>query len=291
MRTGLLAKKIGMSRTFAADGSSVPVTILKIDNCQVVNVKTKEKDGYNAVVVGTFPKKAKNIKKPVRGQFAKAKVEPKQKLVEFRVNEDGLVSVGTRISAYQFVAGQKVDVTGTSIGKGFAGGMKRHNFGGLEATHGISVSHRSHGSTGHCQEPGRVFKGKKMAGQMGNVRVTKQNLEVFSSDEETGTIIVRGSVPGPKGGFVIIKDAVKAPFPAHAPFPVAIYGSKEAEAEAEAAKEEAKEAAIAEKEARDAQIAEAAKKQAAADKEEAKAEDKGDAAPANDEANGDNDES
>ncbi len=222
MRTGLIAKKLGMSRVFTDNGVNVPVTLLKLDNCQVVSVKTKENDGYDAIQLGAFARKVKNISKPVRGHYAKNKVEPKAKIVEFRVSEDALLKAGDTLSVNHFVIGQKVDVTGTSQGKGFQGGMKRHNFAGLEATHGVSISHRSHGSTGQCQEPGRVFKGKKMAGQMGNVRVTTQNLEVISTDEEAGIIAVKGAVPGSKGGYVLIKDALKVSQPDSLPFPAGL---------------------------------------------------------------------
>lgn len=219
MRTGLIAQKIGMTRLFAEDGRHVPVTVLRVENCQVVAQKIPEKDGYYGLQLGVGVAKAKNVSKPERGHFAKAKVEPKTRLGEFRVVEDALVDVGTEIKPSHFVAGQRVDVVGTSIGKGFAGAMKRHNFGGLEASHGVSISHRSHGSTGNSQDPGRVFKGKKMAGQMGDRRVTVQNLEVFSTDDEEGLIMIRGAVPGAKGGFVMISDAIKKPRPEDAPYP------------------------------------------------------------------------
>ena len=217
MRTGLIARKLGMTRVFSGDGRHVPVTVLKIDYCQVVGVRTREKDGYTALQLGAGAVKVKNLSKPKRGYFAKAKVEPKHKLVEFRVSDDALLDVGTEIVADHFVPGQIVDVTGTTIGKGFAGAMKRHGFAGLEASHGVSVSHRSHGSTGHSQDPGRVFKGKKMAGQMGGVRATTQNLEIVSTDTERGLILVKGAVPGSKGAYVLISDAKKAPVPDDAP--------------------------------------------------------------------------
>jgi len=256
MRTGLIAKKLGMSRTFDESGVSVPVTLLQVEACQVTAVKTEEKDGYNAVQLGAFSRKAKNVNKPQIGHFAKAKVEPKAKLVEFRVSKDALLDTGFELSAYHFVAGQKVDVRATTIGKGFQGGMKRWNFGGLEASHGISISHRSLGSTGQCQDPGKVFKGKKMAGQMGNTNITMQNLKVVSVDEDQGLVVVKGSVPGSKGTFVTITDAIKAELPDTAPFPAARLGSKKAAAAAEAAEKEAAETALAEKAARDAQLAE-----------------------------------
>ena len=219
MRTGMIAQKMGMTRLFAEDGRHVPVTVLKVENCQVVAQKTPDRDGYSALQLGVGTAKPKNVAKPQRGHFAKAKVEPKRRLAEFRVAEDALVEVGTEIKPSHFVAGQLVDVVGTSIGKGFAGGMKRHNFGGLEASHGVSISHRSHGSTGNSQDPGRVFKGKKMAGHMGNERVTIQNLEIHATDDEEGLILVRGAVPGAKGGYVLISDAIKRPRPDDAPYP------------------------------------------------------------------------
>lgn len=219
MRTGVIAEKRGMTRVFSADGGHVPVTVLKIDNCQVVAVRTREKDGYTALQLGVGAAKVKNVAKPLRGHFAKAKVEPKRKLAEFRVSEDALLEVGSEIAADHFVAGQLVDVTGTTIGKGFAGAMKRHGFAGLGASHGVSLSHRSHGSTGHSQDPGKVFKGKKMAGRMGGARVTTQNLEVVSTDAERGLILVKGAVPGSKGSYVLVADARKSPLPEEAPFP------------------------------------------------------------------------
>lgn len=209
MRTGLIAKKVGMTRVFAESGQVVPVTVLQIDQCQVTAVKTKEKDGYVAVQLGAGKAKPKNVTKPMRGHFAKAQVEPKMKLVEFRVSDDAVLEVGAELSASHFVPGQLVDVAGTTIGKGFAGGMKRWNFGGLRASHGVSISHRSHGSTGQRQDPGKVFKGKKMAGHMGNVRATTQNLEVISVDEEAGLILVKGSIAGHNDGWLEITDAVK----------------------------------------------------------------------------------
>src|SRR6266403_1850964 len=222
MRTGLIAQKIGMTRIFNDEGNHVPVTVLKVDNCQVVAVRTQEKDGYTAVQLGVGAAKVKNVGKAMRGHFAKAKVEPKSWVVEFRVPQDALIDVG---------AGQFVDVVGTTIGKGFAGGMKRHHFGGLRATHGVSVSHRSLGSTGQRQDPGKTFKGKKMAGHLGDVRVTTQNLRVISTDVERGLIMVRGAVPGSDGGYVLIKDAVKRKAPKGLPFPAAIRSHAEAAAE------------------------------------------------------------
>jgi large subunit ribosomal protein L3 len=231
MRTGLIAQKVGMTRLFADDGRHVPVTVLRVDNCQVVAQKTFEKNGYTALQLGVGQAKAKNTPKPLRGHYAKAKVEPKRRLVEFRVAEDALVDIGTEIKPSHFVPGQRVDVVGTSIGKGFAGGMKRHNFAGLEASHGVSLSHRSHGSTGNSQDPGRVFKGKKMAGHMGDQRVTLQNLEIHATDDEQGLILIRGAVPGAKGGYVLISDAVKKARPEAAPYPAGTGARAEAPAE------------------------------------------------------------
>jgi large subunit ribosomal protein L3 len=222
MRSGVIAKKLGMTRLFLADGKQVPVTVLQLDNLQVVAQRTADKDGYTAVQLGASDAKAKRVSAAQRGHFAKANVAPKRKLVEFRVSADNLIEVGAEITAEHYLAGQFVDIAGTSIGKGFAGAMKRHNFGGLRASHGVSVSHRSHGSTGQCQDPGKVFKGKKMAGHMGAVRVTTQNLQVVKTDADRGLILVKGAVPGSKGGWVTVKDAVKkAPF-ADAPRPAAI---------------------------------------------------------------------
>ncbi len=222
MRTGLIARKLGMSRVFTDEGNHVPVTVLRVDNCQVVAQRTQDKDGYTALQLGAGAAKVKNVTKPQRGHFAAAKVEPKAKLVEFRVSEDALVAVGAEITAAHFVPGQFVDVTGTSIGKGFAGGMKRHNFGGLRATHGVSVAHRSLGSTGQRQSPGKTFKNKKMAGQLGNVRVTTQSLEIVQSDAERGLIMIKGSVPGSENGWVLIRDAAKRKTPDGLPYPAAL---------------------------------------------------------------------
>jgi len=230
MRTGLLAQKMGMTRIFAADGNHVPVTVLKVDHCQVVAVRTDETNGYNAVQLGVGKAKVKNVSKAQRGHFAKAKVEPKQKLAEFRVSKDNLLEVGAELSAAHFVTGQFVDVVGTTIGKGFAGSMKRWNFGGLRATHGVSVSHRSHGSTGNRQDPGRTFPGKKMAGHLGVERVTQQNLKVVETDVEQGLIYVHGAVPGHEGSYVLVKDAVKRALPKEAPKPAALKGKAEAAA-------------------------------------------------------------
>jgi large subunit ribosomal protein L3 len=228
LRTGLIAQKVGMTRLFGVDGSHVPVTVLKVEKCEVVAVRTTDKDGYSAVQIGVGKAKAKNVSKPMRGHFAKAKVEPKAVVGEFRVSEDALLNVGDELHVGHFVAGQFVDVVGVSIGKGFAGAMKRHNFGGLRASHGVSISHRSHGSTGNRQDPGRVFKGKKMAGHMGARQVTVQNLEVFGVDPDRGLILLKGGVPGAKGGFLRISDAVKAALPKQAPFPAAVIHKGEA---------------------------------------------------------------
>ncbi|HHG90793.1 MAG TPA: 50S ribosomal protein L3 [Devosia sp.] len=219
MRSGLIAQKLGMTRIFTEDGAHVPVTVLGLQNCQVVGQRTEDKDGYTALQLGAGVAKVKNVVKALRGQFAVAKVEPKRHVAEFRVSPDNLIEVGASLQADHFVDGQLVDVTGTSVGKGFAGAMKRHNFGGLRASHGVSISHRSHGSTGNSQDPGKVFKGKKMAGHMGNARVTTQNLEVVRTDVDRGLIMLKGSVPGSKGGWVLIRDAVKSAVPEGAAFP------------------------------------------------------------------------
>lgn len=222
MRSGVIVQKLGMTRLFTDEGQHVPVTVLRLDNCQVVAQRTADKNGYTAVQLGAGKAKVKNVTRAQRGHFAVAHVEPKRKLAEFRVSADNLLDVGAEITADHFVSGQKVDASGTSIGKGFAGAMKRHNFGGLRASHGVSISHRSHGSTGQCQDPGKVFKGKKMAGQMGSVRVTTQNLEIVKTDVDRGLIMVKGAVPGSKGGWVFLRDAVKKPLPEGVPMPAAI---------------------------------------------------------------------
>lgn len=209
LRSGVIAKKVGMTRVFMDDGKQVPVTVLQLDKLEVVANRTAEKDGYSAVQLGAGTAKVKRTSKAMRGHFAIAKVEPKRKIAEFRVAAENLINVGEEITANHYFAGQYVDVSGTSIGKGFAGGMKRHNFKGLRASHGVSISHRSHGSTGQCQDPGKVFKGKKMAGHMGAAKVTTQNLQVVKTDVELGIIMIKGAVPGSKGGWVTIKDAVK----------------------------------------------------------------------------------
>jgi large subunit ribosomal protein L3 len=234
MRSGVIAQKIGMTRVYNDAGEHVPVTVLRMENCQVVAQRTQEKNGYTAVQLGVGLAKVKNTTKPMRGHFAAASVEPKAKLAEFRVSPENLIDIGMEITAEHFVAGQKVDVTGTSIGKGFQGVMKRHNFGGGRASHGNSVSHRAHGSTGQRQDPGKVFKGKKMAGHMGSTRVTTQNVEVVSTDADRGLILIRGAVPGSKGAWIYVRDAVKAALPENAPKPAAIRAAKKEEAPATA---------------------------------------------------------
>jgi len=225
MRTGLLAKKLGMTRLFRDDGTHVPVTVLHLDEVQVVAARTEEKDGYNAVQLGWGRAKVKNVSKPNKGHFAAAKVEPKAKLAEFRVDADALLQPGAMLSAAHFMVGQRVDVVGTSKGKGFAGAMKRWNFAGLEATHGVSISHRSHGSTGNRQDPGKTFKNKKMAGHLGVERVTTLNLEVAAVDAEKGLLMLKGAVPGAKGGWVLVRDAVKRAAPEGLPYPAALVGT------------------------------------------------------------------
>jgi len=242
MRTGVIAKKMGMTRVFADDGAHVPVTVLQLDGCQVVAQRTPETDGYSAVQLGAGEAKAKRVSKAERERFAKAKVAPRKKLIEFRIDADNQIEVGAELTADHFVAGQKVDVAGVSIGKGFAGGMKRHNFGGLRASHGVSVSHRSHGSTGQCQDPGKVFKGKKMAGHMGAERVTVQNLVVADVDAEENVILIKGAVPGHDGAWVLLKDAIKLPLPEDVPYPAKL---KERPAEEQAPTDEPAEAGAA----------------------------------------------
>jgi len=222
MRTGLIAKKLGMTRIFTADGNHVPVTVLEIDQVQVIAVRTVERDGYTALQLGTGKAKVKNVTQPMRGHFAKSKIEPKKKLVEFRVTPDALVEVGAEITAAHFLVGQFVDVIGTTKGRGFSGVIRRHHFSGLRATHGVSVSHRSHGSTGQRQDPGKVFKNKKMAGHLGDVRVTTQNLKVVGADGEHGLLMIEGAVPGADNSWVLIKDAAKRPAPSGLPFPAAL---------------------------------------------------------------------
>ena len=241
MRTGLVAKKEGMTRIFTEDGRQIPVTVLKLDDCQVVGHRTEEKNGYTSVQMGAGKAKINRTSKAMRTVYANAKVEPKKKVVEFRVDADNLPEIAATASATHFVVGQKVDVCATSKGKGFQGAMKRHNFGGMRATHGVSVSHRAHGSTGQCQDPGKVFKGKKMAGQMGNKRVTTQNLEVAAIDEEDNLILVKGAVPGPRSGWVVITDAVKRKAPDDVAKPLAVIGGNEKPAEEAPAQEAAPE--------------------------------------------------
>ncbi len=224
MRTGLIAKKLGMTRMFKDDGTHVPVTVLHLDQVQVVDTRTEERDGYTAIQLGWGKAKVKNVSQPNKGHYARVKVEPKKRLVEFRVAPDALLESGQILTAAHFVVGQKVDVCGITKGKGFAGAMKRWNFRGLEASHGVSVSHRSHGSTGNRQDPGKTFKNKKMAGHLGVERVTTLNVEVAGVDAEKGLIMVRGAVPGSKGEFVRIRDAIKKPRPVEAPYPAAILG-------------------------------------------------------------------
>jgi len=222
MRTGLIAKKLGMTRVFKEDGTHVPVTVLHLDNVQVVDARTNERDGYTAVQLGISNAKVKNVSKPNRGHYARTKVEPKKNLVEFRVAEDAVLEPGATLTAAHFVVGQKVDVTGTSKGKGFAGAMKRWNFAGLEASHGVSVSHRSHGSTGNRQDPGKTFKNKKMAGHLGSERITTLNLEIAAVDVEKNLLMVRGAIPGGKNGLVLVRDAIKKARHAEAPYPAAL---------------------------------------------------------------------
>ena len=238
-RTGVIAEKLGMSRVFNDDGEHVPVTVLRVDGCQVIAQRTRERGGYVALQLGAGRVKVKNTSRALRGHFAKARIEPKRHVAEFRVSEDALVDVGATLSVDHFSTGQFVDAVGTSIGKGFAGGMKRHNFSGLRASHGVSVSHRSHGSTGQCQDPGKVFKGKKMAGHLGHARATVQNLEVVATDTARGLIMVKGGVPGPKGGVILLSDAKKRPLPEDVPFPAGIEVAPEADEPAPEAPEEA----------------------------------------------------
>ena len=222
MRCGVIARKLGMSRIFNDKGEHVPVTVLRLEDVEVLSIKSMEKDGYIAVQLGFNNKKLKNINKPLKGHFAKAKTEPKEKIIEFRVSEDALLKIGDKIGTNHVRPDQKIDVVGISQGKGFAGSMKRHNFGGMQATHGVSISHRAHGSTGNSQDPGRTWKGKKMAGQYGNVRVTTQNLKVVKLLEDEDLILVEGSVPGSKNGIVTLSDAVKHDLPKEAPFPAGL---------------------------------------------------------------------
>lgn len=281
LRSGVIAKKMGMTRLFMEDGRQVPVTVLQLDKLQVVAQRTADSHGYSAVQLGAGSAKAKRTSQAMRGHFAAANVEPKRKIAEFRVAPENMIAVGEEITANHYFEGQFVDVCGTSIGKGFAGAMKRHNFKGLEMTHGVSISHRSHGSTGQCQDPGKVFKGKKMAGHMGAARITTQNLQVIKTDADRGLIMVKGAVPGSKGGWVTIKDAVKKPFPENAIMPAAL--KSDAEAAAKAAEEAAAAAAAAEAEAAAAAAEAQAAEEAAAEKE-AEAQIAADAAEAGDQS-------
>ena len=242
MRSGVIARKVGMTRLFTEAGEHIPVTVLQLNNCQVLGHRTEEKNGYTALQLGAGSAKVKNVSRAERGHFAIAKVEPKRRVAEFRVSPENLIDIGAEITADHFVEGQYVDASGISIGKGFAGAMKRHGFGGLRASHGVSVSHRSHGSTGQCQDPGKVFKGKKMAGQMGNERVTTLNLRVVKTDADRGLIMVRGAVPGAKGGWVLLRDAVKKTLPEEAPLPGAFRGGQGGDATPKADDEAAAEA-------------------------------------------------
>jgi large subunit ribosomal protein L3 len=281
LRSGVIAKKVGMTRLFPDDGRQVPVTVLQLDKLQVVAQRTADTHGYSAVQLGAGSAKAKRTSQAMRGHFAAAKVEPKRKIAEFRVAPEAMIAVGEEITANHYFEGQFVDVCGTSIGKGFAGAMKRHNFKGLEMTHGVSISHRSHGSTGQCQDPGKVFKGKKMAGHMGAARITTQNLQVIKTDAGRGLIMVKGAVPGSKGGWVTIKDAVKKPFPENAILPAAL---KSAAEEAEKAAEEAAAAAAAEEEAAAKAAAEAQAAEEAEAEKEAEAQIEADSEAAGDQS-------
>jgi len=258
MRSGIIAKKLGMTRLFMEDGRQIPVTVLQMENLQVVAQRLPATDGYTAVQLGAGNARPKNTTQPMRGHFARASVAPKRKLVEFRVAPENMIAVGEEITADHYFEGQFVDVAGTSIGKGFAGAMKRHNFKGLRASHGVSISHRSHGSTGQCQDPGKVFKGKKMAGHMGAARVTVQNLQVVRTDADRGLIMVRGAVPGAKGGWVTVKDATKKARPENVILPAALRsaGAAAAAAAAAAADEAAAAEAAAEADKAAAQAAE-----------------------------------
>lgn len=243
MRTGLIAEKLGMCRLLTEKGEHIPITLLKVEDCQVVATKSADKDGYTAVQLGVGKAKVKRVSRALRGHFAKGKIEPKKKLAEFRVSDDALLKVGDQLSVEHFLKGQYVDVTGISIGKGFAGAMKRHNFGGLRASHGVSISHRSHGSTGQRQDPGKVFKGKKMAGHLGHERVTIMNLEVMFTDPELGLIGLKGAVPGNPGGYILVRDAVKCVAPQGLPFPAALVKGSSVVQE-EIIKEESKETLV-----------------------------------------------
>ncbi len=286
MRTGVIAKKMGMTRIFQADGRHVPVTVLQLEDVQVVGRRETDRDGYTAVALGAGKAKAKNVNKPQRGMFGIAEVEPKAKIVEFRVAEDALLELGATITADHFVAGQMVDIQGVTQGKGFAGAMKRWNFGGLRATHGVSVSHRSHGSTGNRQDPGRVFKNKKMAGHMGARNRTQQNLEIVRTDALRGLLFVKGSVPGSKGGWLTVKDSVKIDRHADAPYPAALLDNADLTATEIAPAGFVEDAAVHEIPAlpSDAEVAAiAAEQEGGLDTETSEATDGGNAAPAADE--------
>ena len=257
MRTGVIAKKLGMARFFDEAGMHVPVTVLSLEGCQVVAHRTKDKDGYVALQLGAGSKKPKNTSKALRGHFGKAEVEPKHKVMEFRVSEDNLIDVGAEITADHYLPGQKIDVTATTVGKGFAGAMKRWNFGGLRATHGVSVSHRSHGSTGQRQDPGKTFKGKKMAGHLGQETVTTLNVTVWRVDVERGLILVRGAVPGTEGTYVKLRDAVKSAAPEGVPTPGAYRKSGQPTVAEAAAETPAEESAVTEAPADEAAAPEA----------------------------------
>jgi len=230
MRCGVIVRKLGMSRVFNDKGEHIPVTVLRLEDAEVLSTKTVEKDGYTAIQLGFHNKKLKHTNKPMRGVFSKSKSEPKERVAEFRVSKEALLKVGDKLSVNHYVTGQKVDVVGISQGKGFAGSMKRHNFGGMQASHGVSISHRAHGSTGNSQDPGRTWKGKKMAGQYGNVRITTQNLTVVKGIENENLILVQGSVPGSKNSVVMLKDAIKSRVPDGAPFPAGLYSLNEKDA-------------------------------------------------------------
>ena len=289
LRSGVIARKVGMTRLFMEDGRQVPVTVLQVDTLQVVAQRTPERDGYSAVQLGAGAAKVRRVSRAMRGHFAAAKVEPKRKVAEFRVAPENMIGVGEEITANHYAEGQFVDVSGVSIGKGFAGAMKRHNFHGLRASHGVSISHRSHGSTGQCQEPGKVFKGKKMAGHMGAARVTTQNLQVVRTDVDRGLIMVKGAVPGAKGGWVSINDAAKKPLPEAAPLPAGLRSnakaaeetaSEETAAEETASEETAAEDSAAEDTATEATAAEGAAAEATAAEDTAAADAPAEAAEA-----------
>ena len=267
MRSGVIARKIGMTRVFDETGKHVPVTVLQLDNVQVVAHKTLERDGYTALQLGAGTAKVKRVSKAMRGHYSKSSVLPKRKLAEFRVSDDAMLNIGETFSPSHFVSGQKVDAVGISQGKGFAGAMKRHNFGGLRASHGVSISHRSHGSTGQCQDPGKVFKGKKMAGHMGATRVTTQNLEIVLIDEENELILVQGAVPGSKNGWVLLSDAIKKPCPEDAPFPAGLVKETAVSEAAGSVEEAVEKQPVIEAQADDTAVVETPTKESEKDKE------------------------